>query len=188
MSYNCTSGVREIYTGVPQGSILGPLLFLIFFNDITDVINHAKIVKYADDTVLYVADKETQSIQTQLVMDMESIAVWLKENELIINLKKGKTESLLLGTAKRRNMQSEPLEVTIPCPDRITINGPNEYKYLGVYVDGTLNLNSQFEKCFKNVSGRLRLLVKIRDHLDLHSAKVIYRAIIVPIFTYCGIL
>ena len=89
VSYNCTSGVREIYTGVPQGSILGPLLFLIFFNDITDVINHAKIVKYADDTVLYVADKETQSIQTQLVMDMESIAVWLKENELIINLKKG---------------------------------------------------------------------------------------------------
>ena len=87
MSYNCTSGVREIYTGVPQGSILGPLLFLIFFNDITDVINHAKIVKYADDTVLYVADKETQSIQTKL--DMESIAIWLKENELIINLKKG---------------------------------------------------------------------------------------------------
>ena len=88
MSYNnCTSGVCEIYTGVPQGSILGPLLFLIFFNHITDEINHAKIVKYADDTVLYVADKETQSIQTKL--DMESIAIWLKENELIINLKKG---------------------------------------------------------------------------------------------------
>ena len=119
---------------------------------------------------------------------MESIAVWLKENELIINLKKGKTESLLFGTAKRRNMQSEPLEVTIPCPDRITINGPNEYKYLGVYVDGTLNLNFQFEKCFKKASGRLRLLVKIRDHLDLPSAKVIYRAMIMPIFTYCGIL
>ena len=120
---------------------------------------------------------------------MESIAVWLKENELIINLKKGKTESLLLGTAKRRNMQSEPLEVTIPCPDRITINnGTDEYKYLGVYVDGTLNLNSQFEKCFKKESGRLRLLVKIRDHLDLPSAKVIYRAMIMPIFTYCGIL
>ena len=88
VSYNnCTSGVCEIYTGVPQGSILGLLLFLIFFNHITDEINHAKIVKYADDTVLYVADKETQSIQTKL--DMESIAIWLKENELIINLKKG---------------------------------------------------------------------------------------------------
>ena len=80
---------------------------------------------------------------------MESIAVWLKENELIINLKKGKTESLLFGTAKRRNMQSEPLEVTIPCPDRITINGPNEYKYLGVYVDGTLNLNSNLKNVLK---------------------------------------
>ena len=59
VSYNnCTSGVREIYTGVPEGSILGPLLFLIFFNDITDIINLAKIVKYANDTVLYVADRD----------------------------------------------------------------------------------------------------------------------------------
>ena len=73
------------------------------------------------------------------------------------------------------------------CPDRVIINGTDEYKYLGVYVDGTLNLNSQFEKCFKRASERLRLLVKIRDHLDLPSAKAIYRAMLCLYFTYCGI-
>ena len=136
VSYNnCLSEVHEIYSGVPQGSILGPLLFLVFFNDITDVVNHSKVIKYADDTVLYVADKQTQSIQAKLDKDMESIAGWLKENELIINLKKGKTESLLFGTAKRRSMQTEPLEVSVPCPTRTTITSTSDYKYLGVHVD-----------------------------------------------------
>ena len=189
VSYNnCLSDQHEIYSGVLQGSILGPLLFLLFFNDITDVVKHSKVIKYADDTVLYVADKQTQSISAKLDEDMELIASWLKENELVINLKKGKTESLLFGTAKRRNMQSEPLEVFFSFPTRTPITGTREYKYLSVHVDGSLGLSSQFEKCLKKASGRLRLLFNIRDHLDLPAAKVIYRTMIMPVFTYCGIL
>ena len=135
VSYNnCLSDQHEIYSGVPQGSILDPLLFLLFFNDITDVVKYSKVIKYADDTVLYVADKQTQSIRAKLDEDMELIANWLKENELVINLKKGKTESLLFGTAKRRNMQSEPLEVFFPFPTRTPITDTREYKYLDHWV------------------------------------------------------
>ena len=61
-----SSKIADIQTGVPQGSILGPLLFILFFNDITDVIVGAKIVKYADDTVIYVADKDLKAIKTKL--------------------------------------------------------------------------------------------------------------------------
>ena len=70
---------------------MGPLLFILFFNDITDEIESARIVKYADDTVIYVADKDLKVINTKLSKDMESIADWFDENGLIINLKKGKT-------------------------------------------------------------------------------------------------
>ena len=102
MSYDsCLSQKKEILTRVPQGSIFGPLLFLIFFNDITDVIKKANIIKYADTTVLYVADKNLEIIQNRLNNDIDAVANWLDENELIINLKKEKTESLLFGTAKR---------------------------------------------------------------------------------------
>ena len=90
---------------------MGPLLFILFFNDITDVIVGAKIVKYADDTVIYVADKDLKAIKTKLSNDMESIADWFDENGLIINLKKGKTESLLFGTSQRIAKQSETLDV-----------------------------------------------------------------------------
>ena len=63
VSYDsCLSQKKEILTGVPKGLILGSLLFLIFFNDITDVIENANIIKYADDTVLYVADKNLEII------------------------------------------------------------------------------------------------------------------------------
>ena len=83
----------------------------MLFIDITDAIQHSRIVKYADDTVIYFADKDSKSIQSHLTEDMDLISNWLKENELIINVKEGKTEALLFGTAKRLSMQTESFKV-----------------------------------------------------------------------------
>ena len=164
---------------------MGPLLFILFFNDITDEIESARIVKYADDTVIYVADKDLKVINTKLSKDMESIADWFDENGLIINLKKGKTESLLFWTSQRIAKQSETLDVMYRGSK---ILNTKRYKYLGIEIDSTLNLNTHFEKCFKRASSRLRLLAKIRDSLDLTSAKAVYDSMILPTFTYCGVL
>ena len=182
---SCLSDKQDILTGVPQGSILGPLLLIIFFNDITDVIEVAKIVKYADDSVIYVGDKDVAVINSKLTKDMDAIVKWLDQNALIINLKKGKTESLLFGTSQRIAKQNETLNVMYR-GDKVL--NTNHYKYLGIEVDNSLNLNSHFEKCFKRASSRLRLLGKLRDYLDLTSAKAIYRSLILPTFTYSGIL
>ena len=182
---NCLSNANDVLTGVPQGSILGPLLFIIFLNDITDVISSAKIIKYADDTVIYVADKDIKVIKTKLSNDMNAIADWLDQNALIINLNKGKTESLLFGTSQRIAKQSESFNVMYRGSN---ISNTTLYKYLGIEVDSSLSLNSHFEKCYKRASGRLRLLAKLRDYLDVTSAKSIYRLMILPTFTYCGIL
>ena len=182
---NCLSNAHDVLTGVPQGSILGPLLFIIFLNDITDVISSAKIVKYADDTVIYVADKDIKVIKSKLSEDMNAIAEWLDQNALIINLNKGKTESLLFGTSQRIAKQSETFNVMYRGSN---ISNTTHYKYLGIELDSSLSLNSHFEKCYKRASGRLRLLAKLRDYLDVTSAKTIYRLMILPTFTYCGIL
>eukprot|EP00794_Sanderia_malayensis_P014738 gene14738-16273_t len=179
---SCLSNKQDILTGVSQGSILGPLLFIIFFNDITDVIEVAKIVKYADDTVIYVADKDVAVINSKLTKDMDAIAKWLDQNALIINLKKGKTELLLFGTSQRIAKQNETLSVMYRSNK---VLNTSHYTNLGIEIDSTLNLNSHFEKCFKCPSSRLRLLVKLRDYLDLTA---IYRSLILPNFTYSGIL
>ena len=74
--------------GVPQGSILGPILFLIFFNDFDDCLCHSKILQFADDTMSYVSSNCVSEIETKLKMDMSAIFVYLKTNDLVINLSK----------------------------------------------------------------------------------------------------
>ena len=65
-------------TGVPQGSILGPLLFLIIFNDLSDVIENSKVIKYADDTVLYVSGKTATDITEELNRDLSRLDKWFQ--------------------------------------------------------------------------------------------------------------
>ena len=100
-----------IYTGVPQGSILGPLLFILFLNDIPEHLELSKIVIYADDTVIYFPNKDIAIIENALIKDLAHLANYFDENELIINLKKGKTESMLFCTPKRLSNTNNNLTV-----------------------------------------------------------------------------
>ena len=129
-----------VMCGVPRGSILGPLLFLIYANNIVDHIKHCKIIQYADDTVLYFAGKELKSIGKALSADMSTLASWFSENELILNLKKGKTEAMLFGMGKRLSMR--PITLNIMYLDN-AVNVTTTYKYLGVQLDQTLTLSDQ---------------------------------------------
>lgn len=130
VSYNRhVSHEQEIYNGVPQGSMLGPLFFIILFNDITDVLQHSRTVKYADDTVIYFADIDLKDIQLHLTEDTGFISKWPKENEPIVQTKAGENEVLLFGTTKRFSMQSESFKVY---RDRFAIRNTGDYKYLGI--------------------------------------------------------
>lgn len=145
----------HITTGVPQGSILGPLLFILYVKDIDDYLTCAEILKYADDTVLFLAGRTTREIEDQLTNEMEVVSNWLKENDLIINLNKSKTESMLFGTSRR--VQNKSLSVYF---NEMVINSTITYKYLRVLLDQSLNLNQQFNIAFRKASGRSRLLKK----------------------------
>ena len=89
---------KPVYTGVPQGSILGPLLFILHFNNGQQQWIRCKIITYADDTIIYFHDKDISVIEKVLNTEFNYLSDWLTENELILNLKKDKTEIMIFGT------------------------------------------------------------------------------------------
>ena len=178
----CLSEEYPVYNGVPQGSILGPTLFVLHLDDIDNCLRHCNIIKYADDTVIYVPGRNSLEIQNKLNEDISKVCKWLTTNDLSLNLKKGKTETMLFGTAIRIN-KADPLDISI---NGINLNQTNSYKYLGVQLDPTLTLNDNFQMKYKKLSTRLRLMSKLRPHLTTKAAESIYKSIVVPVFTYCG--
>lgn len=174
---------QNVTCGVPQGSILGPLLFLVTFNDIGSVLKHCEIITYADDTVIYVGDTSAKSIREKLQEDFTAITDWLDSVDLITNYKKGKTECMLFGTSQK--IKDNTIEII--CKGN-QIESTTSYKYLGVNLDQTLNLGEHVDKVYKKASGRLNLLKKIRPQLTNKVALCIYKTMLLPIFTYCSII
>ena len=82
---------KSVYTGVPQVSILGPLLFILPYNDAEQQLIRCKIITYADDRIIHFHDKDIRIIENGLNREFNYISDWLRENELILNLKKDKT-------------------------------------------------------------------------------------------------
>ena len=185
-SNGCASDITPVFGGVPQGSIIGPLLFIMHFNAAHTVLQNSKIITYADDTVIFVSGSSLDEVEGKLNNDLQHLKAWFDENELLVNLKKGKTESMIFGTAKRLG-KTEKKEMKVEV-NGTSIAGTLSYKYLGVHLDQTLNFATHFDKIYKKATGRLNLLRRIRSSIDSASAEKIYRTMIMPVFGYCGSL
>ena len=93
------SDIEPVVVGVPLGSILGPLLFVLHVNNVSDVIRHCSILMYADDTVIFCSGTDAAKIEKKLNDDLNLIGSWLWENSLLVNITK--TETMLFGTCGR---------------------------------------------------------------------------------------
>ena len=89
----------SVSVGVPQGSILGPLLFVLFINDIPNTTVRCNILMYAEDTVLFLSEKEASDIERILNTELELIHIWLQKNKLLLNIIK--TEVIIFGTGPK---------------------------------------------------------------------------------------
>jgi len=103
---NVLSGSESVTCGVPQGSILGPLLFLLSFDGVVNALKDCNILMYADDTVMFTSGKDHVEIQQKLSDDFKRVAEWMEANELITNMKAGKTECMLLVLPKERRTKN----------------------------------------------------------------------------------
>ena len=179
---NTLSSKENISYGVPQGSILGPLMFIIYINDIVKQIKNCSIHLYADDTVLYYSDTNPDTVQKHLQEDLNSIYDWMCRNKLSMNCKK--TVCMLIGNRKILNKHNDlDLKVNAQKLDQVA-----QIKYLGITVDEELNWNAQVEGVCKKVSKMISFMGRLRQIVPEKYTKLIYDSMILPQLEYADII
>ena len=170
------SDVKTIQHGVPQGSVLGPLLFLVYINDLCTAMRYCKIFHFADDTNLLNTNNSLLQIQKQVNRDLKILYDWMLAN--MISLNKDKTEMILFhkkGTP-RPNMKIK-LNGTIIHPSK-------QIKYVGIYIDEYLTFDYHCKLLRGRLGRAVGMLYKTRSMLDTSQLKTLYFAIFNSHLTY----
>ena len=176
---NQYSDYNHITCGVPQGSILGPLLFLCYVNDMQiSIDSDCKLILYADDSAILYAHKDPSHIAAKLGKQLESCSNWLVDNKLSLHL--GKTECMLFGPPRKlKNVEN----FKVKCYDTI-IESVTCVKYLGLNIDNFLSGENIVRSIVEKVNARLKFLYRHRKHLDFKCRMTLVSALIQCYFDY----
>ena len=141
------STARTLSCGVPQGSILGPLLFLIYINDLPNSLQNAVPRMFADDTNPTLSAKTLTELELALAHELYNLSCWLKANKLSLNV--AKTELMVIGSRQRLSVQCNDLQIKI---DDQIIKSVGHTKSLGLTIDAHLSWSKQVEEiCEKSL-------------------------------------
>ena len=179
------SSESVISCGVPQGLLLGPLLFIIYVNDLVECVKSCQVQLYADDTVLYFSNSSISNIELALNSDLENLYRWMCQNKLTVNCQK--TECMLLGSKHMLSKQNV-LQITLHKSPLNQVRHFTCFKYLGMNCDENLNWNKHIENMLKKIGKMVSFLGRLRRSLSESVLNLIYRSHILPLFDYGDVI
>ena len=168
----------EMLLGVPQGSILGPLLFNTFINDLFLFISEADICNFADDNTLFTDSTTKAEVIEILQRETTNVIEWFKINSMAAN--PGKFQFMLLG-----GTESESYDLNL---NGVLLKSTNSIKLLGLTIDSKLNFNTHVESLCKKASQKVKALYRIRPYLNFTHSKLLYNTYIMSNFNYCPLI
>ena len=162
--------------GVPQGSVLGPLLFLIYINDIHNALYYSSCILYADDSTIFYSHNNCNILIDRLTIDLNLINNWLISNKLLLN--KDKCSYIIFSNKRKPQLNNLVLEDWI-------VNRVDHHNFLGVILDSKLNFKMHIQGVCSKVSKTVGILYKLKDILPLRPLKDLYNTLVLPYLNYC---
>ena len=177
------SDIEDIEVGVPQGSCLGPLLFLIYINDLPQAVQGSTVSMYADDTSLCHQSNDITQLNKAINNDLRHLDTWLQGNKLSLNV--AKTNSMLITTKQKRNILKDTnLDLDLNLRES-ELEVVQKTKYLGVQIDCSLDWKEQIKAVSAKVSRAVGFLKHAKNFLPRETLKTLYAGIVEPHFRYC---
>ena len=170
-----------IKCGIPRGSILGPLFYLLYINDLPQCLSKTKPRLFADDANLTASGDSIPYLENAVNSDLENIRKWLIANRLTVNV--AKTEFMLIGTKQIiKSISNLQLNVVI---ENNPVKQVIECKTLWVTVDQHLSWKSNTENMCKKITSRISALRRLKGFVDRQTLVSVHNAIVRPYFDYC---
>ena len=175
------SSTRLVNIGVPQRSVLGPLLFLAYINDLTESLVNCEALLFADDTAIYYSASSSVDLQRILNEDLDRVKNWLNDHRLTLNV--SKTKFMIIGGTQRLNRLGS-LKLLI---EEDSLERVQQFKYLGVVINENLDWSEHIDHIYTKIAKRLGLR-KIKYLLPSTSRELIFNSLILPILDYGDIV
>ena len=169
------SGFETVKCGVPQGSVLGPLLFLCFINDLPKVSSVFETLLFADDACLISSSSSTTTLENQTNSELKQISNWLSYNKLCVNYSK----TFFMLFSKRKSKFN--LNIIM---DNNIINQTDRVKYLGVIFDNKLNWAPHIINVTKKIASGCWAIANLRNFVDIKTLRIVYFSLVHSHLTY----
>lgn len=170
------SSYRQVKIGVPQGSILGPLLFILYINDLSNVSSDASFYLFADDTAILLKAANVLELQTKLNRLLPLVTRWFLANRLTLNTTKTNYQIYA-------RLPVEDLEIEL---NQAKIERKKAIKYLGVTVDEDLKWTNHVNNVSKVISRNIGIMARARFYLTASQLKLLYNTLVLPHLNYCA--
>ena len=177
---NVLSQEEFITCGVPQGSILGPLLFLLYINDLPNVSDTLLAILFADDTNVFVTGQNIKELEQSLNVELQKISSWLQVNRLSLNI--AKTHYMIFNGKKKTKHN---IDVKIQGE---TIAECIETTFLGITIDAKLTWRNHIEKVCNKMSKCTGIIARVKHILPKSALKTLYNTLVLPYLLYCNIV
>ena len=181
MQYVSFKGVHSktgmVEYGVPQGSVLGPLLFILYSNDIPLSLTHSKAILFADDTTVFCTGSDLEKMYECINSDLDNLNDWFKANQLSVN--PSKTKYILFTKRCGVDDQMHNLYIEGTILERVPCT-----KFLGLYIDEHLSWKQHIDHCKKKMSSGIYAMNMAKHILSINHLRTLYYSLVHPYATY----